>query len=240
MTEEHIDTVDYAMDVLDEVARRRAERHLQHCAVCRAEVAQWREATALLAESPRPVEPPAAMRDSVLAAASTTAQDPGPGPSETSPPAAAPRGARRAHRGRWLLAAAAAVVLVVGGGIALTARPWESGPSTVSAVERVEHATDAQRATSPAGHGSLVMVTSASRGKAVATLRDVPAAPSGKVYQAWIITGGGPVSAGFLRPGKATLLKGSITGAKAAAVTVEPTGGSKQPTSKPIAQVPMT
>lgn len=241
---EHIDTVDYAMDALDDLTRRRADQHLEHCAQCRAEVAEWREATVGLASSAEPVAPSAGLRDAVLAGVSRLPQEAPPDTPEGARPEApaahlAPGGRTRRHPGRFLLAAAAAVVLI-GGGITVATRPWDNQPTTVSAIQQVERASDAQRATAPADNGSLVMVTSATEGKAVATLRGLPAPSAGKVYQAWIITAEGPVSAGFLQPGKATLLQGTITGARAAAVTVEPAGGSKQPTTTPIAQLSMT
>jgi anti-sigma-K factor RskA len=235
MTDDHIETIDYAMDALDEVSRRRADQHLARCAQCRAEVAEWREATAGLGASVAPAGPPPALRDAVLSGAARVPQDDITPASDTA--AMSPAPSRRT--GRWLLAAAAAVVLV-GGGATVATHPWSNSPATVSAVERVERAPDAQRATAPARNGSLVMVTSAKQGKAVATLRDVPTPAGGKVYQAWLITPSGMVSAGLLQPGKPTVLRGSITGAKGAAVTIEPTGGSKQPTSKPIASVSMT
>lgn len=237
MSDEHIDPIDYTMDALDDVSRRRADQHLAGCEQCQAEVAEWREVTAGLGSSVEPVDPPPALRQAVLAEAARSAQE--RAPASTSAHRTASASGRTRHPGRWLSAAAAAVVLI-GGGITVATKPWQHEPTPVSAVERVEHAPDAQHATAPARDGSLVMVTSEKQGKAVATLRGVPNAAAGKVYQAWIITGSGPVSAGFLAPGKATLLQGSITGAKAAAVTVEPSGGSKQPTSKPIAQVSMT
>lgn len=236
MTEDHIDTIDYAMDALDEVSRRRADQHLAHCTQCRAEVTEWREATAGLGASVVPVSPPPALRDAVLTGASRMPQDDIASAPDNQAMSSSP-GRRRT--GRWLLAAAAAVV-VVGGGVTVANQPWSNNPTTVSAVERVERAPDAQHATAPAREGSLVMVTSAKQGKAVATLRDVPAPASGKVYQAWIITTNGPVSAGLIQPGKPTVLDGTITGAKGAAVTVEPTGGSQHPTTKPIASVSMT
>lgn len=236
MTDDHVETIAYAMDALDEVSRRRADQHLAHCAQCRAEVAEWREATAGLGASVAPVTPPPALRDAVLAGAARVPQDDTTTTTNVEVVSSAPS---RPRTGRWLVAAAAAVILV-GGGAAVVSQPWSHSPNTVSAVQKVEQAPDAQRATAPASSGSLVMVTSSKLGKAVATLRDVPPPAAGKVYQAWIITSKGPVSAGLLQPGKPTVLNGTIAGAKAAAVTVEPTGGSKQPTSKPIASVSMT
>lgn len=243
MTDEHIDPIDYVMDAQDEVSRRRADQHLKHCAQCRAEVAEWREATSVLAESPAHVDPPAALRDSILAAASTTPQDSidaeiEPTRDDTPEPTTGPKQPPRL-RARWLLAAAAAVVLLVAGGVTVAVHPW-SQSQTVSAVAKVTSAPDAQRASKPVDGGSLEMVFSTAQEKAVATLRGVAPAADGKVYQAWLITPSGMVDAGLLQPGKPTVLNGSIAHAKGAAVTVEPAGGSTQPTSKPIVSIFMS
>ncbi|WP_265446035.1 anti-sigma factor [Flexivirga meconopsidis] len=238
--DKHIDTLDYAMDALDEVGRRRADQHLRECAQCRTEVAELQDATALIGESTTPVSPPPSMRDSVLAAAARTPQHPPTAqgrPTRVEPAGAAPR--RRNRPGQWLLAAAAALVLIAGG-VTVATKPWQQDKAPVSAVQQVEQAPDARSTTASADGGSLVVVASASRGKAVATLRGMPPAPAGKTYQAWFISGGKPVSAGMLEPDKATVLDGSVTGASAAAITVEPAGGSQQPTSKPIMSVTLT
>ncbi|NNG39118.1 anti-sigma factor [Flexivirga sp. ID2601S] len=250
MHDKHIDTLDYALDAMDEVSRRWADRHLEHCAQCRAEVAELQEATAALGESTAPVSPPPALRDSVLSAVAQTPQT--QTPQTPAPPSPAPHAEtpadrtsqattvsasrRRNHPARWLLAAAAAVLLIAGG-VTLVAQPWQQDKAPVSAVQQVEQAPDARSTTVSADGGSLVVVTSAQRGKAVATLRGMPPAPAGKAYQAWFIAGGKPVSAGLLTPGTATVLDGSVSGASAAAVTVEPAGGSQQPTSKPLMTV---
>ena len=55
----------YAVDALDDAERAEFERHLAVCADCRAEVASFRETTALLAE-PEAETPPASLRAHVL------------------------------------------------------------------------------------------------------------------------------------------------------------------------------
>lgn len=63
-------------------------------------------------------------------------------------------------------------------------------------------------------------------------------APDGSVYQVWVIADGPPVSAGFLPvddDGSGAANLGAIlAGGQTVAVTVEPDGGSPQPTSGPV------
>jgi anti-sigma-K factor RskA len=74
-------------------------------------------------------------------------------------------------------------------------------------------------------------------------MRDLPAPPPGHVYQAWTLAKGAKAvapSTTFLPgSGGATVVRlpETATTLAAVAVSVEPTGGSKQPTTKPIALV---
>ncbi|TNM68039.1 anti-sigma factor [Streptomyces sp. NP160] len=135
---EHDLTAAYAVDALTGDEVRQAEQHLAGCAACRAELADLREA---LADLTAPVEPPAAVRDRVLAALDDVDQLPAePGAAalravpaavadgaRSAPVAPAPvpvvggddevalrRARRRSRTGRWVpaVAAAAAAVLV--------------------------------------------------------------------------------------------------------------------------------
>jgi anti-sigma-K factor RskA len=67
---------------------------------------------------------------------------------------------------------------------------------------------------------------------------DLPPAPEGKTYEAWLMRGGNPKPAGLFGPHgeeTATLpIEGSLQGADKVAVTVEPSGGSSEPTSDPL------
>jgi anti-sigma-K factor RskA len=67
----------------------------------------------------------------------------------------------------------------------------------------------------------------------------MPAAPSGKVYELWLQKpGGGPMVPAGLMSGSGDqrmLLSGDAAKATAAAISVEPSGGSKAPTTEPIA-----
>ena len=67
---------------------------------------------------------------------------------------------------------------------------------------------------------------------------DMPAPPSGRVYELWLqTTAGNMVPAGTMgKPGsRPVVLRGDATDATAVGITVEPEGGSDSPTSDPIA-----
>lgn len=69
----------------------------------------------------------------------------------------------------------------------------------------------------------------------------MPHPARGKVYQLWFDDDGAMRSAGLMDPGRtdqAVLLRGGIDGASGVGVTVEPAGGSAQPTSAPLALLP--
>ena len=65
---------------------------------------------------------------------------------------------------------------------------------------------------------------------------DLPPAPAGKVYQLWFVTASAKVSAGLIKPDKTghgfAILQfpSQVTQLQAAAITLEPEGGSEQPT----------
>jgi len=228
----------YAVDALDPAEKAEFEQHLGACASCQAEVASLREAAALLPETTATAPPPA-LRERVLAEISTVRPLPPETPGAVDDREVAPL---RSRRRPWtLLAAAAAVVAVVGGGAVV----WQqvSGPgqqqTQLSAVDRVLQAADAKRVNVdlPGGVRASV-VRSLSEGKAVLVTRNMPPAPSGRIYELWLQTpGGAMVPAGTMTDGgsRTVLLRGDATTATGAGITVEPKGGSESPTSKPIA-----
>jgi anti-sigma-K factor RskA len=68
-------------------------------------------------------------------------------------------------------------------------------------------------------------------------VKGLSAAPSGKTYETWIIpAGGSPRPAGLFHGGRDTTLRlrGTVPKNAVVAVTVEPAGGSKQPTRQPF------
>jgi anti-sigma-K factor RskA len=223
MTDVHALSGAYAVDALDDIERAAFERHLAACAECRAEVASLRETAALLA-SIEETEPPPGLRARVLADISTVR----PLPPEVAPPAR-PRRLRTS-----LLAAAAAVVLLLGIGV-VVAQPWAGDPTV---AESVLSADDAQSTTLELGEASATVVHSDSIGRAVLVTDDMPPPPEGKVYQVWLDQpGDGMVSAALMPvdPDQTVVLDGDAATATGAGITVEPAGGSPEPTTEPIA-----
>jgi anti-sigma-K factor RskA len=67
---------------------------------------------------------------------------------------------------------------------------------------------------------------------------NLAAAPSGQTYQMWLQAAGGNfVSAGLVPSGRneTVVLEGDAATAQGAGVSIEPSGGSAQPTTTPIA-----
>jgi anti-sigma-K factor RskA len=225
----------YAVDALDDIERAGFERHLAECAECRAEVASLREAGALLAET-TDAEPPAALRDRVLADITKVR----PLPPET--PAVPPAPVRRERgRGARLLAAAAAVVILGAGATVAWQQPWadDASQQQPSVTEEVLSASDARSTSLDFPGGASATVThSDSLGRAVLVTEKMPPPPEGKVYQVWLDQPGEGMVSAALMPVKAdqkVLLDGDAASATGAGITVEPVGGSPAPTSEPIA-----
>jgi anti-sigma-K factor RskA len=223
MTDVHALSGAYAVDALDDLERAAFERHLVDCAACRAEVASLRETAALIAETTA-TEPPAGLRDRVLADISGVRPLPPEVPATKRP--------RRWRTG--LLAAAAAVVLLAAGTV-VWQQPWAGETST---TEQVLTAADAESTTLELGEASATVTHSDSLGRAVIVTDDMPPPPEGKVYQLWLEQpDDGMVSAGLMPvdPDQTVLLEGDAATATAVGITVEPEGGSPEPTSDPIA-----
>jgi anti-sigma-K factor RskA len=256
MAEIHALSGAYAVDAVDDVERAEFERHLASCADCRAEVESLR-ATTLELSTLTQATPPERLREQVLRDISTVR----PSPSSVSREAgqrieatgrdeqaghaveSGRRSARlsraRRRRNRWLAAAAAALVLGGGAALAIT-QPWKSTSQVQKDVAaQVQQAPDAQRyQQSLSGGGTITIVRSKSVGRAVLVTNNVAAAPSGQTYQMWLqAVGGNFVSAGLVPPGPnaTVLLEGDAATAQGAGVSVEPSGGSPQPTTTPIA-----
>ena len=227
----------YAVDALDDVERAEFEEHLAACAECRAEVASLRETAALLVE---PETPPASLRAGVLSGISQIRPLPPEATSLRERAETTPTTVVRRRLLPQLLAAAAAVVLLAAG--ALTWHPWQHDDK-VDLASQILNAPDAMKVIEklPGGNGEITLVRSASLGRAVMLGDHVPSPESGKTYQMWFQQPGrGMVSAGLMPDAThPTVLTGDAATATAAAVSVEPAGGSEHPTTKPIALFPL-
>nr|WP_206038304.1 anti-sigma factor [Rhodococcus sp. HNM0569] len=146
---------------------------------------------------------------------------------------------RRRYRVLTAVAAAAAVIVVAVGGIGIS-RLGQDRPA-MSVTEQVLTASDVRTVSSDlADGGTVTVVFSHSVDAGVVVMNDMAAPPTGSVYQMWLMEDE-PVSAGMMEmegpaPSMTTTVDG-IDDASALAFTVEPVGGSPQPTGDPFAML---
>ena len=249
MTDIHKLSGAYAVDAVDDLERARFEQHLTTCEDCRAEVAELRETVALLAAT-EATTPPPSLRDSVLAGISQVRPEPPvvpdpreetdssqrPDPPTDEPPA--PGARRLPPTRRWIPLLVAATLIVVAGLGVTVLKPWaDDGPRDLSAA--VLGADDAETVSLDLGAaGRATVVRSQEHNRAVLVTEDMVSAPEGKVYELWLQDPDGTmVPAGLMpdAPDQEVLIEGPANDATAVGITVEPAGGSQEPTSEPIA-----
>jgi anti-sigma-K factor RskA len=250
--ERHLLSGAYVLDALGTEERLAYEQHLAGCHSCQAEVAELRGAASQLGVAVAE-QPPSSLRARVLAEVDRTPQEqpvaaPAP-PAPVGPPApVADLDERRARRTARIFQAAAAVLAVLA--LAVTAwgvsahRDASDARQQAAAVQAVVAAPDAE-VIHGGGQGgvSANLVVSPSLGQSAFVADGLAAPPSGKAYQLWYIDSSGAArSAGLVEAsdGKSTqLLRGTIDGATTVGMTLEPSGGSPQPTTKPILAIPL-
>jgi anti-sigma-K factor RskA len=232
----HALTGAYVLDAVSADERMVFERHLGDCGACRQEVAELRETATRLGTAVATAPPPR-LKANVMSQIRNVRQIP---PETPVVPLRRP-GSVWALR---LSAAAAAVLLVVSGvlGVLLVrAQPDSDVDTQATAIAEIVRAGDARVVNQgDASTGTMTAVSSKSANRMVLLSEDLPAAPEGKTYQAWTI---GPriKSAGLIEPaeGKASLEVAGISAAESVGITVEPAGGSQQPTSDPFLNFPV-
>jgi anti-sigma-K factor RskA len=230
----------YAVDALDDAERTRFEEHLRRCPDCRAEVAGLRETAASLAVEP--VEPSPQLRDRILEGIETIRPLP---PLTQATADVVPLTRRRLRPATSSLLVAAVAVLIAAVGGAFWLHPWTSDKANApeTAADRVLDADDAARVTEKLGGAQATVVVSRSEGRAVIVTKDMPLAPEGRTYELWFQTPQGTMQPAGLMPDDrdaTVLLVGDATDATGVGITVEPDGGSPQPTSDPIAFFKLT
>jgi anti-sigma-K factor RskA len=88
-----------------------------------------------------------------------------------------------------------------------------------------------------AEQGATAEVASMEENEIILVARNMPSVPDDRTCQIWVIKGDVPKPSGLFQPdgnGTATPITNSIVKADVIAVTVEPAGGSKKPTSDPV------
>ncbi len=223
----------YALDALDDAEREAFEQHLADCEECRDEVTGLR-ATALRLAEAAAVPPPPHVRERVLAQVRVT-------PQARDVVSLRPRHEAVRPRSRgWLVAAAVLALVSLGtGGLAWSQyRAAETARAEAARVNDIVTDPGAKLVQQrlPAG-GTATLVVAGSR--AVVAGADLPALPDGRTYQLWIVRPGAITSAGLGPAGDQATGRWSraIDGVRrgdVVAVSVEPDGGSPQPTTTPL------
>ncbi|WP_261717934.1 anti-sigma factor [Streptomyces sp. FZ201] len=238
----------YALDALEQGERDRFERHLRKCERCAAEVRTLSEDAVRLAWSTS-APPPAALRERVMAAVRTTPQEGARLAREPQLPAhvwgAGPPPRVRERRPLFapFATATAAAALVVASLFAVqvndTREQLDAERAQAREIAHVLAAPDARASTGRDEEGrSIGVIASASEGSAVVTLGGYDDPPQGRVHQLWLMRPGAqPRSLGLFERDTPLVASGLDTSATSLAVTVEPGGGSPQPTTQPIVQL---
>ncbi len=236
----HTLTGAYALDALENAERDRFEHHLQRCPPCSHEVRGLHgTATRLALAVAEP--PPPDLRERVLTAAARTRQHP---PVMDQRPVPQPRSA-------WLprlagVAAAVAVAVAVALGITQSATQGKLDhvQAQERAIEAVLNAPDARIVTHRTSvGGTATAVFSDASHKMIFTTAGLPPLPDNKVYELWLMAPGRARRAGLLPAPSggrtAPVLATGVAAGDQAGVTVEPAGGTSQPTTTPILAIPL-
>lgn len=236
----------YALNAVDDSERDSFEAHLATCAQCQDVVRECTDTASLFSEG-HEVEPPPELRVRVMdliaaeagSRASTNSEDASPEEHSATVSSLQERRERKiAPLHRWLTGVAAAGIVAVG----VWGATQGFGPDP---IEQIVSAEDAAEYTADSDSGTVSVVTSPAADRAVLQLPpSMPAPSTGSVYQAWFVhSDGTAVSAGVLSEDafddQADLLDGSPEGAVAVGLTVEPAGGSDEPTTEPFVVVPL-
>lgn len=158
------------------------------------------------------------------------------------------------RRSRWTAVAAALLLVTTIAGASLWSGERAAQQEAQASLEALASAqADAEQeqeifstilASDDAAHlvipsdrgGSLQLMYSRAQQAMIVQGAELPALPEGEVYQLWMIDGPDIASAGMIEdPAAAEMREGAIPDGVTIGLTIEPIGGSDQPTMDPIA-----
>ncbi|GAA3013320.1 anti-sigma factor [Streptosporangium longisporum] len=252
----------YALNAVDEGDRLRFEEHLSRCAECAEEVRGLAETAARMGRV-LAAEPPEGLRARVMAEIGQVRQVPPLVPGDTGITGISGIAGRKAgerHRraaegspgtrpgtrpGAWWpravagLAAACLVAAVALGVVNVRTRDLlerqEAANRQIATVLAAPDARSIRVSGGPQGAGTLVVV-SRSQDRLVVVPSGLAGLPEDRTYQMWRMGSARTTSAGTMRPGEgaSAVVIDDIAQTAQVGVTIEPAGGSAQPTSTPL------
>jgi anti-sigma-K factor RskA len=223
----------YVLGAMTEEERREFEEYLAVHPERQAEMEELNAVTSLLALSPEEREPSPQLRRSIMDVVEHEAE-----PRRTS------SRSRLARMGEYLsvrnLALGAAALLVIGLFSWNMLLQGEVG-DLQGRVQNLQAPQEESRMValrgSKAAHGAHVEVMILGDQRAVLMAEDMPPVPEEKTFQIWIIVNDVPQPSGLFETRDdpvATVIDRPLRGADAVAVSVEPEGGSPEPTTDPM------
>lgn len=216
----------YLLGALGSDERESVEHHLQGCERCRDELRWLQPAVEMLPESVAQLDSPPQLRERLLAEVGRDAASPTPAATVTERPPRRSGGWRRFMLRPAVGLAGVALLAAAGAGYALHADS-DSGPGTITTARK--------------GPGGLEARLERSGDSGTLQLTGLHQAPSSHVYETWIQRGTKIQPSALFdarHNGSASIaLSQRLEGADTVMVTVEPRGGSRQPTSPPVIAV---
>ncbi|HEY3870714.1 MAG TPA: anti-sigma factor [Actinocrinis sp.] len=233
--EVHTLTGAYVCDALGADERAAFEAHMAKCPECAAEVREFREVTATMAMAVAQ-RPPASLKAGLDARIAVTRQVPPATDGEPGTPAPRKRALR--IRSAWAVAAALALVVAGLGWRVIDQQHQINGLNSKSTqISQLLSAPDAYTVRAAvAGGGSALIVDSRERNEAAVAFTGLASAPTGRIYQLWLMTPDGKARSVGLMPStpSAPIVINGLTGEVQVGMTIEPAGGSIQPTTTPV------
>ncbi|HEX7332929.1 MAG TPA: anti-sigma factor [Pyrinomonadaceae bacterium] len=227
-----------ALSALDAAEAQVLNKHLENCAECREELEEWQATAANLALTADAMEPSPAVRERLLSEVRNELSS-----SQVLPFRSTPRNIWNSFGSLGAMAAVVLLTALIVGLIVL----WRQNQSMQSEMARTREfvelvTTPGARVTElkgvDLGVGASASLAYDQNGRAMLMASKLPNAPQGKAYQLWFIVGNNPPMPGKTfspdNTGKGMLkdqMPREALGSAIFAITMEPEGGSRTPTS---------
>lgn len=227
-----------ALSALDAAEAQALNEHLENCAECRKELDDWQAMAAALALGTNPAEPSAKVRERILDEVRKDLSE-----AKVVPFRSTSRNLWSSFGSLGAMAAAVLFTALIVGLVVL----WRQ--NNAAQAELLQSREFLQLVTSPGarvrelkgvdlGAAATATVAYDTNGRAILVADKLPRVPQGKAYQLWFIVGNKPPMPGKTfapdSSGKGTLkeqMPREALDAPIFAITLEPAGGSRTPTS---------